>query len=149
MFIHELARQTGVSTTTIRYYESIGLLPAPSRAANNYRQYTALDAERLRFVAGARGLGFSVAELVDILATRDAGVAPCERVLATLDHRLGDLERHLADLLTLRDTLIQLRRDGAALPQTDVRSDECICTLLQQLRANVPVTLPREEDVHV
>ena len=74
MFIHELARQTGVSTTTIRYYESIGLLPAPSRATNNYRQYTALDAERLRFVAGARSLGFSLAELVGFLATRDAGV---------------------------------------------------------------------------
>jgi len=86
MYIHEMARQTGVSTTTIRYYESIGLLPAPSRAANYYRQYTALDAERLRFVAGARGLGFSVAELVDILATRDAGVAPCGRVLACLSY---------------------------------------------------------------
>ncbi len=81
MHIHELARQTGVSTTTIHYYESIGLLPAPSRAANNYRQYTALEAERLRFIAGARGLGFSLAELVDIHATRDAGVAPCGRGL--------------------------------------------------------------------
>ncbi len=54
MVIHKLAKQTGVPAKTIRYYESIGLLPRPKRAANNYRQYTPADGERLRFIASAR-----------------------------------------------------------------------------------------------
>ncbi|MCL4489294.1 MAG: MerR family transcriptional regulator [Chloroflexi bacterium] len=57
MVIRELAQQTRVPAKTIRYYESIGLLLRPKRAANNYRQYTPADAERLRFIASAR-LGF-------------------------------------------------------------------------------------------
>jgi DNA-binding transcriptional MerR regulator len=148
MYIHELARRTGVSTTTIRYYESIGLLPPPSRAANNYRQYTARDTERLRLIAGARALGFSVAELVEILTTREAGTAPCGQVLATLDRRLADLDRRLADLLALRDTLARLRREGAALPQDDAPGEECVCTLLKQYRAAESVALYHEEDAY-
>ncbi|MBI3734719.1 MAG: MerR family DNA-binding transcriptional regulator, partial [Chloroflexi bacterium] len=60
MVIHELTQQTGVPAKTIRYYESIGLLPRPHRAENNYRQYTPADGERLRFIASARSLGFSL-----------------------------------------------------------------------------------------
>ena len=56
MLIHELSERTGVSTKTIRYYESLGLLPQPPRAANNYRDYTTASLERLRFIAGARAL---------------------------------------------------------------------------------------------
>lgn len=54
MKIQELARITGVSAKTIRYYEEIGLLPEPARGENNYRQYDERDVERLRLVAGAR-----------------------------------------------------------------------------------------------
>lgn len=50
MVIHELAQQTGVSAKTIRYYESIDLLPRPKRASNNYRQYEPSDVERLRLL---------------------------------------------------------------------------------------------------
>ena len=66
MFIHELAAQTGVPTKTIRYYESIGLLPPARRAVNNYRQYTVADVERLRFIASARSLGFSPDDIASI-----------------------------------------------------------------------------------
>ncbi len=77
MLIHDLAKQTGVPAKTIRYYESIGLLPRPKRAANNYREYAPAEAERLRFIAGARSLGFSLADVAEILAARDDGIAPC------------------------------------------------------------------------
>jgi hypothetical protein len=77
MLIHDLAKQTGVPAKTIRYYESIGLLPRPKRATNNYRQYTPADVERLRFIASARNLGFSLADVAEILAARDDGIAPC------------------------------------------------------------------------
>ena len=70
MIIHELGRQTGVPAKTIRYYESIGLLPRPSRAANNYRQYTPADVERLQFIASARSLGLSLDDVSEFLAAR-------------------------------------------------------------------------------
>ena len=85
MFIHDLAQQTSIPATTIRFYETKGLLPRPRRAANNYRQYTPADAERLRFVASARHLGLSLDEIAEILAARDQGIAPCQRVLDVIN----------------------------------------------------------------
>lgn len=81
MFIQELAQLSGVPAKTIRYYGSIGLLPAPERADNNYRQYTPEAAERLGFIVSARSLGFTLADIRQFLAARDAGTLPCKRVL--------------------------------------------------------------------
>lgn len=145
MVIHELAQQSGMSAGTIRYYESIGLLPKPERSANNYRQYTSADVERLHLIAGARGLGFPLDDIADILRARDNHVAPCQRVLDALDQRLVEIDRRIADLLTLRETLDQLKREGAALPLDDVRGEHCVCYLLKTYRAGGRVIIQREE----
>ena len=71
MQIQELAQRTGVSATTIRYYESIGLLPRPERRANGYREYSGADTDRVRLVAGARNLDPSLGDIHEILAPRD------------------------------------------------------------------------------
>ena len=76
MFIKELAKQTGLATKTIRYYESIGLVPPPQRAENNYREYGPADAERLRFIGAARSLGFSLNDIAEFLAARNDGLLP-------------------------------------------------------------------------
>ena len=60
MKIQEFAQLTGLSTKTIRYYESIGILSAPQRAANGYREYGEKHLARARFVAGARSLELSL-----------------------------------------------------------------------------------------
>jgi DNA-binding transcriptional MerR regulator len=145
MLIRELAEQTGVPAKTIRYYESIGLMPRPPRAANNYRRYAPADAERLRFIAGARSLGFSLDVIADILSARDGGEAACRRVLKTLDQRLAEIDRRIADLVALRETLTQLRREGAALPLDDVRGEHCVCYLLKTYRQSGRVIVQREE----
>ena len=134
MFIHELAAQTGVPTKTIRYYESIGLLPPARRSVNNYRQYTVADVERLRFIAGARSLGFSPDDIIDILVARDNGIAPCQRVLDAVAQRLAKIDRRITDLLTLRDTLKRLQSEGAVLPLDDVQGEHCVCHLLKTCR---------------
>ena len=121
MEIRELARQTNVNAKTIRYYESIRLLPQPERAANNYRQYTSADVERLRFIASARRLGFSLEDVSEILSARDKGIAPCQRVLDTIAQELNQIDRRIADLLTLRDALNQLHTQGEILPLNDVQ----------------------------
>ncbi|MBI3177018.1 MAG: heavy metal-responsive transcriptional regulator [Chloroflexi bacterium] len=145
MLIHDLAKQTGVPAKTIRYYESIKLLPRPKRAANNYRQYAPAEAERLRFIASARSLGFSLDDVAEILAARDDGLAPCQRVLDAVDRRLTDVDRRIADLLTLRDALRQLRSEGAILPLDDVQGEHCVCYLLKAYRDTGHITIQRGE----
>lgn len=145
MFIQELATLTGVPPKTIRYYESIHLLPHPQRARNNYRQYYAADVERLRFIAGARRLGISLADVGDMLKARDKGIAPCERVLNTLARRLAEIDRHIADLLALRDTLKQLHTEGKFLPRDDTQGEHCICYLLKTYRDSGHVEIQKGE----
>ena len=145
MQINELANQTGVSTKTIRYYESIGLMPLPKRAAYSYRQYGMADGERLRFIASARSLGFSIDDVRDILAVRDSGEAPCQRVLDTLDQRIRNTERRIAGLVALRDTLCELRREGEGMPLDDVRGEHCVCYLLKTYHDSGHVSIERED----
>ena len=84
MQIKTLADKTGLSDSTIRYYESIGLLPEPGRLSNGYRDYDESDVARLQFVAGARTLDFSLDDIAEILALRDRREAPCRVVLTLL-----------------------------------------------------------------
>lgn len=149
MLIHELAQHIGVPAKTIRYYETIGLMPPPQRGTNNYRQYTTADAERLRLIASARSLGFSLNDITNILAARDAGIAPCDRVLDTLDHHIRAIEQRIADLLRLRDTLSELRQSGSALPRDDIRGERCICSLLKTYHDRDCVRNGREEQTNV
>ena len=129
MLIQELAQVTGAPAKTIRYYESIGLMPDPQRAQNNYRQYTPVAIERLRFIVSARSLGFNLMDIGDFLTARDEGTLPCKRVLDSFDQRIADIDRRIADLLALRDTLTQIRADGAALPPDKQCDEECIRSL--------------------
>ncbi len=145
MLINELAKQTGVPAKTIRYYESIKLLPRPKRAANNYRQYAPADVERLRFIASARALDFSLADVAEIIAARDKGMAPCQRVLDVIAQRLTEIDRRIAGLLTLRDSLRQLQSEGAILPRDDVQGEHCVCYLLKAYRDTGHVTIQRGE----
>lgn len=144
MVIRELAQQTGVSSKTIRYYESVGLLPRPRRAANNYRQYTPTYVERLRFIASARALGFSLGDISEILTARDKGIAPCQRVLDAISQRLAEIDHRIADLLELRDALEQLEREGAILPRDDVRGEHCVCYLLKTFRDTGQIIIQKE-----
>ncbi len=148
MVIHELAKQAGISATTIRYYEVIGLMPKPERSVNNYRQYTSADVERLRLIGGARGLDIPLDDIADILRARDNGIAPCQRVLDALDQQLTEIDRRITALLTLRETLNQLKAEGAALPLDDVHGEHCVCYLLKTYRESGRVIIQREETSH-
>ena len=145
MLIHELAQQTSVAGKTIRYYESIGLLPRPKRAANSYRQYTAADVERLRLIASARALGFSIEDVREILAARSSGEAPCQRVLDTLSQRIRDIDQRIGGLITLRETLSELRREGETLPRDDVLGQHCVCYLLKSYQENGQIVIQKKE----
>jgi DNA-binding transcriptional MerR regulator len=147
MQIGDLVRASGVPAKTIRYYESIGLLPSPERATNNYRRYHPTDVERLRFIASARNLGVGLGDIAEILAARDQGSAPCDRVLGVLAERLSQIDRHLADLLALRADLQQIQTAGAELPRDDIAGERCVCSLVKAYGQSGATVIERKEEV--
>jgi DNA-binding transcriptional MerR regulator len=145
MQISELAKQSGVPAKTIRYYESIGLLPPPDRADNNYRYYTTAILDRLRFIASARSLGFALSEIQELLVARDTAEQPCERVLDALDAQLATLDQRIADLLALREDLRALRAEGERRPRDMGASGQCVCYLVTAYRDGESVAIQRQE----
>ncbi len=112
--VGEIARMTGVSPDTVRYYERRGLLPRVPRDANGYRKYAETAVRRVMVVRRALDAGFSIRELSQVLRERDAGGAPCRQVLAIGRDRLGDLERRIEQLIALRDDLRALLKNWEA-----------------------------------
>ena len=106
--IGHLARATGTKVETIRYYERIGLLPAPARTAGNYRVYSDEHFQRLSFIRRARHLGFSIEQIRDLLGLSDQRDRPCEAVDAIAREHLAAVDRKIADLQALRRELDSL-----------------------------------------
>lgn len=104
----QLARLCGVSSDTLRHYERKGVLPAPRRLANGYREYLASAPLRVRTVRAALALGFTLDELAEVLGERERGGAPCRRVRELAADKLAAGEARLADLERLLDSLRQL-----------------------------------------
>ena len=108
MTIGRLAKQVGVNIDTIRYYERNGLTPKPVRRASGYREYEAADVSRLRFILRAKELGFTLAEIGELLslsADRDVrGVKRrAEERLEHVEHKIKELQRVRKGLKTLID----------------------------------------------
>ena len=110
MRIGELARATGTKAETIRYYEREGILPAADRTDSNYRDYSAGHLATLTFVRRARELGFSMAQVRELLALSDHDDKPCEDVDQLVKQQLFEVESKIADLAALRDELAELAR---------------------------------------
>lgn len=98
MKIGQLAEATGVSTKAIRYYEDIGVLPRPDRAPNGYRTYDTTTADRISFIQDAQSAGLSLLEIQMILDLRDVGESTCGHVITSLEMRLADVDRQMAEL---------------------------------------------------
>ena len=105
MKIGALASRLGVSTKSIRFYESIGLMPEPARTPSGYRNYSEADAERLTFIKTAQRLGLSLDDIGEIIALRDSGEAPCGYVARVLHRQAADLDRRIQEMRQLRDEL--------------------------------------------
>jgi len=100
-----LARETGVKVPTIRYYESIGLLPPPPRTRSNRRLYDRDAAKRLRFVRHARELGFDVDAIRQLLQLADRPEQPCDRVDAIARRQVSDIDSKIASLVAMRSEI--------------------------------------------
>lgn len=129
--IGELAREFGLNPKTLRYYDEIGLLPAPERAENGYRLYDDAGRQRLRFIGQAKAVGLTLEEISDILALQGTGTQPCEHVLGILDHKIQAVDEQLRTLTNFRVELVTLREEA----RKTMRTDACVCGIIERHKA--------------
>ncbi len=108
--IGEVSAQSGLPSKTIRYYEESGIIESARRNENRYRTYSQTDVQTLRFIAHARSLGFSLKDVSELLSLyRDRERASREVRRLALAH-VSDLDRRIADLQAMRNTIAELAR---------------------------------------
>ena len=111
--IGEAARRSGVKTPTIRYYEQIGLLLAPSRSEGNRRHFDDGDLRRLTFIRHARELGFEIEAIRTLLTLQDNPSQPCATADGIAKARLAEVEQRIRSLTALKAEL-KLMVDGCS-----------------------------------
>ncbi len=115
MLIGQLAEHTSLSTKTLRFYERAGVMPPAARASNGYRCYGDDAVERIRFIRAAQAAGLTLAEVRDVIAMRDDGVAPCEHVIGLLGSKATSVKARIAELVALDVELTRLIDRAKAL----------------------------------
>jgi len=120
--IDELAHQSGVHLETLRYYERIGLMPAPPRSASGHRTYPATALVRLSFIRQAQTLGFSLTEIGALLSLRRKKDDRCVDVIRQIEAKQREVEEKIADLQTIRHALKRMK----ALCQGDCLVVDCL-----------------------
>ena len=105
MRIGELAKRAGVAIDTVRYYEREGLIPPPVRRASGYRDYLDTDVDRLRFMRRAKGLGFTLQEIRDLLGLTATSGEDMATLKARAEAKLHDVEDRIQALNRMRDAL--------------------------------------------
>ncbi|MDF1569906.1 MAG: MerR family transcriptional regulator, partial [Spirochaetaceae bacterium] len=93
--IGELAGRTGVGVEALRFYERKGLLPSPTRDASGYRRYREDDVVRVRFIRRAKELGFTLAEIHELLELRATDEKTCEEVRTIARDKITDLDQRI------------------------------------------------------
>ncbi|WP_225207617.1 MerR family transcriptional regulator [Novosphingobium huizhouense] len=111
MKISEMAAATATNIETVRYYEKIGLLPAPARTGANYRSYGSDHLARLSFIRRARDLGFTLDQVRELLGLSDHRDRSCAAVDAIANTHLAEIDRKIADLQAMRGELSRMIGD--------------------------------------
>lgn len=145
MKIGELSRASATPVETIRYYERMGLLPAPPRSGGNFRVYGAPALERLQFIRHCRGLDMSLDEVRTLLRYRDAPGDDCSGINALLDAHIGHVSARIDELRSLERQLEALRARCIEARATDQ------CGILSGLadEAQQPAAAPARVSGHL
>src|SRR5260370_25151310 len=108
--IGRLAKQAGVNLETVRFYERRGLLPRPPRSASGYRLFPAEAERRLKFIRRAQELGFSLAEIAELLSLRGSRRPTSVEIRARAEAQIADIEAKMRSLESINKTLQKLTR---------------------------------------
>ena len=110
LLIGKVAAQAGVNVQTLRYYERRGLLPKPGRSSVGQRLYRPEAVKRVCFIKRSQELGFSLAEIEELLHLRDDTSATCRDVLEATEAKIADVDRKLRDLRRIKRALVLLTK---------------------------------------
>jgi MerR family mercuric resistance operon transcriptional regulator len=120
--IGALSGRSGVHIETIRYYEKIGIMPAPARSTGGYRIYGADHVRRLHFIRRGRELGFSLDELRGLLHLVDGQTYTCREVNALTIEHLAAIRQKIADLHRLEQVMSDMAKQckGNQVPECPI-----------------------------
>jgi DNA-binding transcriptional MerR regulator len=132
LHVADLAKETGVTPATIRYYSRTGLLHAKRDPNNDYRYFSPADVKRVEFIRKAQELGLKIADIKSIFDVVEQGKTPCGKVKTLVRQRLEAVTRQIEELQATRD------RIAGAIREWDDRSDLCeeeawFCPLIEKL----------------
>src|SRR5882724_11022457 len=106
--IGEVAKQAHVCIETLRYYERTGLVASPPRSESNYRLYPQETVRRVQFIKRAQELGFSLKEIIELLALRATPETPCADVRTRALDKITAIEEKIRVLHAMKNALVQL-----------------------------------------
>ncbi|MFZ3154352.1 MerR family transcriptional regulator [Pseudomonas sp.] len=136
MRVAQLAKAAAVSSETVRHYTDLGLLRPTRNPDNGYQEYSSTDLQRLRFIARARRLGFSLKDSQQILASADNGDAPCAEVRDLLSERLVSLQAHIEECqrlaLVMQNAFADWADKGECAPD-----GQAICHLIEDFEPDI------------
>jgi DNA-binding transcriptional MerR regulator len=129
VLIGEVAKRSGVSTKTLRYYEDVGLVTPAARTSAGYRHYEDDVLDRLAFIRSSQAIGLSLGEIRSIVNLRERGETPCGHVLDLLRARADDIGRTVRELRALQAELHRLVDRAADLDPAACAAEK-VCHLI-------------------
>ena len=130
--VTELARQTDTTTHAVRYYTRKGLLQPVRHPDNNYRLYKPSEVRWLRFVRKAKTLGYTLAEIRDIMHDAESDLSPCPRVREILRKHINENRKQLEDLLSLQERMEQALKQWEEMPD-GMPNGHSVCHLIEAI----------------
>jgi DNA-binding transcriptional MerR regulator len=108
MRVGQVARLADVGIETVRFYEKSGPFEEPARRGSGYRVYDEATVSRLKFIQRAKNLGFTLAEIKDLLSLRSSSDQPCDGVRGQAEAKIKEIEAKVALLLSMKRVLVKL-----------------------------------------
>lgn len=133
MKIGELGDHCGVTSKTIRYYESIGLLAEPPRTSSGYRDYGDLAVERLRFIRDAQATGLTLAEIASVLELKSSGTTSCAHTMALIEAHVTAIDAQIGQLTAARRELASMAKRARSLDPSSC-TDPNRCQVINEAR---------------
>lgn len=134
--IGKLSRETGCSVETIRYYEKLGLIPAPHRSEGGHREYLKMHRSRLLFIRQSRDLGFSLAQVRELINLSEDADLTCDTTLELVQSQLASVEEKIERLKAMREDLLSMA-SGCESTCGGARAPDC--SIVTRLAAPMPV----------